>query len=102
MDTIEQLKGSDKPLDAALALIGTYAYLLACFAWPEPVEAALKGGLSLASGKPWREAANTLFDHARGLVATFADDADDADDDGDAESDEADEADGGTNEQGGE
>lgn len=73
-DTIEQFKGSGKSFEAALALIGTYNYLLARYSWFEPVEAALKEGLAQASGKPWQKAASLLFDHARNLIATFADD----------------------------
>lgn len=73
-DSIEQFKRSGKSSEAALALVGTYTYLLACFAWPEAVESALKEGLAKASGEPWQRAANLLFDHARGVVDAFAGD----------------------------
>lgn len=82
METIDRLRGSGKPFEAALALISTYNYLLNKFSWPEPIEVALKAGLAEASGKPWREAANLLFDHAKALAAKFADeDEEDEEDD---------------------
>ena len=82
METIDRLRGSGKQFEASLALISTYNYLLNKFSWPEPIEVALKAGLAEASGKPWREAANLLFDHAKALAAKFAEDEDeDADED---------------------
>jgi hypothetical protein len=71
-DAVDELRMAGRPMDAALALVGTYTYLLAAFEWPAPVEAALEDGLAKASGKPWREAAALLFEHGRELVVTFA------------------------------
>jgi len=84
METIDKLRSSGKNLDAAIALICTYNYLLARFSWPEEVETEMKNGLAAASGKPWREAANTMFAHAKELAATYGSDEEDEDeDDGD-------------------
>jgi hypothetical protein len=74
METIDKLRKTGSPMDAALALIGTHTYLLARYAWPEEVETALQHGLEQASGKPWRDAAAALFEHAEHLVATFVED----------------------------
>lgn len=71
IETIDKLRGAGHALDAALALICTYTYLLARFSWPEPVERELEAGLALASGKPWREVASALWTHAKELVARF-------------------------------
>ncbi|MGE0871253.1 MAG: hypothetical protein AB7P03_22000 [Kofleriaceae bacterium] len=81
-EQIEKLRETGKTFDAALALISTYNFLLARYSWPELVASELKAGLEAASGKPWREAATVLWDHAQQLVATFSSDEDD-DDDGD-------------------
>jgi len=93
METIDKLRSSGKSLDAALALISTYNYLLARFSWPEPVEDALQAGLAEASDKPWREAAGSLFAHAQQLAEAFGADAEeetaDAEEPDDTEDDDA-------------
>jgi len=93
IESIDKLRDTGKAFDAALALIGTYNYLLARFGWSAEVEAELLAGLALVADKPWKEAAKLLFDHAKALAARFGDDGDDAadengdgDDDADAES----------------
>jgi hypothetical protein len=68
METIDGLRRQGQSLDAALGLIGSFNYMLARYAWPEPIEEALKSALEEASQKPFREAAHLLFDHARALV----------------------------------
>lgn len=83
-ETIGKYRTSGYSIEAALAMIGTYHYLLATHAWPAEVAAALKAGLEASSGKPWREAAGILMDHA----TTLTGDDDDADDD-DADDDAA-------------
>ena len=55
---------NDRRNRARLELIADYLYLLADHTWPEDVDAALRAGLELASGKPWREAADALWNHA--------------------------------------
>lgn len=84
-ETIQRLRSTGYSLDAGLAMIGTYYYLLATHAWPAEVATELKAGLLASSGKPWREAAQLLLDHAEALMDSFGDDEeeDDEDDDGD-------------------
>lgn len=82
IETIDKLRGSGRSMEAALALMSTYTFLLARFSWPEPVEAELMGGLALASDRPWREAASLLFDHSQALIAKFGE-PDEEPDDGD-------------------
>jgi hypothetical protein len=80
---------STQPIDAGLALVGTYYYLLATFAWPDEVVDALEQGLAETAGKPWRDCANALFDHAKAVVEQFVDeDEGDEDDDDDEDDDE--------------
>ena len=80
-ETIEKYLATGYSLDAGLAMIGTYYYLLATHAWPAEVTAALKDGLAATSGKPWREAASLLLEHAAELVERFSGDDDEDDDD---------------------
>ncbi|MGE0549373.1 MAG: hypothetical protein AB7O24_05110 [Kofleriaceae bacterium] len=75
-EAISKLRETGKTFDAALALISTYNFLLARYSWPELIAAELRAGLESASGKPWREAATVLWDHAQQLVATFTGDDD--------------------------
>jgi hypothetical protein len=86
-ELVDQHRTSGKTMDAALALIGTYNFLLARFYWPEVIEAEMRAGLAMVSDKPWREAANLLWEHSRTLAAKYGDDdeddEDDEDDDGD-------------------
>lgn len=83
LDTIGQLRGAGRYMEAAVGLIGTYNFLLARFSWPPAVEAMLLEGLALASGRGWREATNALLGHARVLVAAFGGSGDDEGDEGD-------------------
>ncbi len=85
LETIEKYRASGHSIDAALALTGTYYYLLATHAWPDEIRDQMKAGLAAASDKPWREAATLLVTHARALVEEFSDDDDD-DDDAEAQS----------------
>jgi hypothetical protein len=89
--TIEKYLSSGYSLEAALAMVGTYYYLLATHAWPEPIAAALKEGLEASSGKPWRETAGIMLAHAESvceLVGSLS-----SDDDEEEEEDEDDESD---------
>jgi hypothetical protein len=79
IDTIDELRKSGKAFDAALGLICTYNYLLARHNWREEVETEMKKGLEMASGKPWREVATVLFDHAKALASKYGGDDDDED-----------------------
>ncbi len=89
--TLGELRKGSNVMDAALGLIGTYNFLLARYAWPEPIELEMKRGLALVGGKPWREAANALYEHAKALAEEYGeeeDDDDDEEDDGKEEGDE--------------
>jgi len=79
METIDKYRKTDKSMDAALALVGTCTYLLSRYAWPEEIELAIEAALAKASGKPWREAADSLFHDARELIAKFGEDDDEED-----------------------
>jgi hypothetical protein len=79
IDTIDELRKQGKAFDAALGLVCTYNYLLARHYWPEDTENFMKEGLAMASGKPWREIATVLFDHAKELASKFG--SDDEEDD---------------------
>ena len=65
MESIDKARTTGQSIDAGIALVGTYYYLLATATWPEEVEEVLKQGIALTSGKPWRDAANALFAHAK-------------------------------------
>ncbi|MFO1493407.1 MAG: hypothetical protein U1F26_01960 [Lysobacterales bacterium] len=89
MQTTGELRAVGRSLEAALELIADYLYLLAYHSWPADIEATLRQGLDQASGKPWREAADGLWNHANAIVRTYGShgerdreedaDADDAD-----------------------
>jgi hypothetical protein len=88
MQTTGELRSAGRSLEAALELIADYLYLLADHSWPSEVESALRAGLDLVSGKPWREAADVLWNHANQTARIFGshgerdrDDDDGADDD---------------------
>lgn len=88
MQTTGELRAVGRSLEAALELIADYLYLLAHHSWPIEVEQALRAGLDLASGKPWREAADNLWNHANQTARVFGshgerDRDDDAGDDSD-------------------
>lgn len=75
IETIDKYRTQGKSFEAALAMISSCTYLLARYAWPEDVAAALMDGLAKAGGKPWRDAAALLWDHCKGLVEQFCGDA---------------------------
>lgn len=59
-----ELRSNGRHLEAALELIADFVYLLTYQVWPEPVESALREALDQASGKPWREVADGLWQQA--------------------------------------
>ncbi|MEM6989257.1 MAG: hypothetical protein AAF721_02130 [Myxococcota bacterium] len=77
LDMIIRLHNGGRYMDAALGLISTYNYLLARFSWSPEVEALLLEGLTLADGKPWREATSVLLKHGEAILAATNDNADD-------------------------
>lgn len=88
MQTTGELRAVGRYMEAALELIADYLYLLSDHSWPAEVEAALRTGLDLVSGKPWREAADALWNHANQTARVYGShgerDRDDDDDDGES------------------
>jgi hypothetical protein len=74
LKSIDKLRSTGKSLDAALALVSTYTYLLGRFSWPPELAADLEAGLARISGLPWRETASVLFDHAEALMKKYGED----------------------------
>lgn len=64
-------RAAGRGLEATLELVADYLYLLAHYSWPNEIDAALRTGLASASGKPWREAADLLWNHANATAKTF-------------------------------
>jgi hypothetical protein len=91
-EAIHKARVTGRVLDAALALVGNYSFLLARFSWPDEIEAALLEGLRLADGKPLREAASQLWTQARTILDLFKED--DEDDEGNEDEDGEDEGEG--------
>jgi hypothetical protein len=89
-ETIKKLRATGYSLDAGLAMIGTYYYLLATHSWPAEIATELKAGLLASSGKPWREAAQLLLDHAEALLGDEEDDEDEEESEDEAEGTEED------------
>ena len=69
MTSVQRLRTGGKHMEAAVAMIGSYNYLLARFSWTPPLDAALEAALESVSGRPFRETANTLWLNAKELVA---------------------------------
>ncbi len=90
MESIDKARSTGQSIEAGIALVGTYYYLLATATWPQEIEDAMKEGLAQSGGKPWRDAANLMFAHAKHLADTYGgdDEEDDDDDDDDDEEEE--------------
>lgn len=65
MQHVGDLRSAGQLLEATLELSACYVYALAQYSWPEPLERRLREALDQASGKPWREAAQSLWSHAQ-------------------------------------
>ncbi len=61
LKSIDKLRTTGKSLDAALALVSTFSYLLGRFSWPAALADELHAGLRAVDGKPFRETANHLY-----------------------------------------
>ncbi len=83
LKTIDSLRTTGKSLDAALALVSTYTFLLGRYSWPAELSAALEAGLSKVSGLPFREAAATLYTYTTELLGRI-EGSSDGQDEGDA------------------
>ena len=70
-DRVGDLRDAGDTIDAAIALVATFTYLLAEHSWSPDVEAALRAALASAHEKPWAEAARVLVAHAADVVARF-------------------------------
>jgi hypothetical protein len=75
--TIGDLNAAGRTLESALYQAVDYLYLLAYFAWPAAIAAALREPLDLASGRPLREAADVMRAHATNLVRAHGGEDDD-------------------------
>ena len=64
---VADLRNAGQLLEATLELGASYVYALAQYSWPEPLEKRLREALDQASGKPWREASQLLWNHAQQL-----------------------------------
>lgn len=71
MQTTGELRATGRSMEAALELISDYLDLLAHYSWSAEVENALRAGLNLVSGRPWREAADVLWNHANATAKVF-------------------------------
>lgn len=82
LKTIDKLRTTGKSLDAALALVSTFSYLLGRFSWPAALADELHAGLVSVSGKPWRETANTLYALVEDMLKRYGKDDEDDEDGG--------------------
>jgi hypothetical protein len=64
-------RAAGRSLEATLELVADYLYLLAHHSWPNAIDAALRAALLAASGKPWREAADLLWNQANSTAKSF-------------------------------
>jgi hypothetical protein len=83
VDTIMRFFNAGRYMESAVALIGTYCFLLARFSWPPAMEKMLLEGLAIGTDTPWREAASALLEHGRAMLAALEEDEDDEADDED-------------------
>jgi hypothetical protein len=81
-ENIERFRAGGHSIDAAMAMIGTYYYLLATHSWPTEIAADMKSALAATSGMPWRDAATHLLAHADALIERYGEDPSDDEDEG--------------------
>ena len=81
MHQSNELRLSGRALEATVGLVANFLYLLAYFAWPAPVERALRAALAAASNKPWQEAANIMWKHAQSIADKLGSSSDEESDD---------------------
>lgn len=70
-DRVGELRAAGDVIDATLALVATFTYLLAEHTWSADVDAALRAALASAHLVPWAEAAHALAVAAEDVVARF-------------------------------
>lgn len=78
LDTVTRLHNGGRYMEAALALVGTYHFLLGRFSWPPELERRLLEGLARVSDKPWREASSTLLHHRHAVLDDGEDEEEEA------------------------
>ncbi len=89
MHQSNEMRLSGRALEASVGLVANFLYLLAYFAWPAPVERALRAAIAAASNKTWQMSADILWKHAQAIGEKLG-----------SSSDEESEDDASTNEQG--
>jgi len=87
MHQSNEMRLSGRALEASVGLVANFLYLLAYFAWPAPVERALRAAIAAASDKPWQEAADILWKHAQAIADKLGSSSDE-DSDADSSTDE--------------
>ncbi|MBL9026927.1 MAG: hypothetical protein JNL21_32325 [Myxococcales bacterium] len=80
LETVRRIRTGGHSMDATLALVSSYSFLLSKFGWPPEIGASLLQGLVEVSGKPWRDASATLLAHAKELLASLDEDDEETDD----------------------
>jgi hypothetical protein len=65
---IDERRKGGHAMEAAVALVSTYYYLLSQYTWQPDVEAVILGGLAMSHARPWRETANALFEYNKKFV----------------------------------
>jgi len=69
LDAVLRSHNGGRYMEAAVAMIGSYNYLLAKFSWSSEFERLLLAGLAMSTGKPWREATTLLLEQSELLIA---------------------------------
>lgn len=75
------MRSSGRYLEAALELVADYLYLLAEHSWPDAIDRRLQLALAEVAGKPWRELATLLWQHADQTCRQFASEGQDTGED---------------------
>jgi hypothetical protein len=71
MQKTSEHRAAGRGLEATLELLADFLYLLAHHSWPDDVDAALRAALETATDKPFREAADLLYQSANQISKTF-------------------------------
>ena len=77
LDAVMSVHNAGRYMDAAVALVGTYCYLLARYSWEDPIERLLLEGVKTANGQAWRACASALLAQSRKLMDALDEDGED-------------------------